>query len=273
MADSPVALHYGRNRVEEVILRALAQSGKDVSRLTADDLTPVDQFHLGGIDATEELAAQMDARPGQRLLDVGCGIGGAARYFAGRHGCHVTGIDLTPEFVTAAEDLSRRAGLGGELEFRHAAGDRLPFGTAAFDGAYMIHVGMNIADKPAVFREVRRVLKPGGVFAIFDILRAAPGELRYPVPWAAVAATSFVEDASAYRAALESAGFRVVRERSRRDFAIEQTERVIARMAQDGPPALGMHLLMGDQTRTMIGNVMAMMREGLIEPLEMISQA
>jgi ubiquinone/menaquinone biosynthesis C-methylase UbiE len=270
--EAAIAGHYGRNRVEEIILRALKQAGKDLTKLTAADLTPVDQFHVGGLQATEEFAAEAAFQPGQHLLDVGCGIGGAARHFAGL-GCRVTGIDLTPEFVTAAESLSRLVRLDGLLQFRQASAMQLPFDASTFDGAYMIHVGMNLADKAAVFREVHRALRPGGTFAIFDILRGAGGEMRYPAPWAAAGETSFVEDAGAYRAALESAGFQMLRERNRRQFAIEQTELVMARTAGSGPPVLGLHLLMGERTPAMLGNVMAMMREGAIEPTELIARA
>ncbi len=137
----------------------------------------------------------------------------------------------------------------------------------------MIHVGMNIADKTGVFREVRRVLKPGGMFVIFDILRAGGGEIAYPVPWALNEETSFVADLKSYRDALEKAGFRVERDRGRRAFGIDFTERMIARGAQGGQPALGLHLLMGDLASVMIKNVLTMMKQGVLEPVELYARA
>jgi hypothetical protein len=137
----------------------------------------------------------------------------------------------------------------------------------------MIHVGMNIADKAGIFREVRRVLKAGELFTIYDIMRVADGPMRYPVPWASSAETSFVAEVKDYRDALEKAGFRVEKERGRRAFAIEFTERVMARMAQGGPPALGLHLLMGEKAPTMAGNMLAMMKEGVLEPVEVYARA
>jgi SAM-dependent methyltransferase len=137
----------------------------------------------------------------------------------------------------------------------------------------MIHVGMNIADKGGVFREVKRVLKPGGLFAIFDIMRTAGGAPRYPVPWALSEETSFVADAQAYRAALEEAGFRVERVRGRKEFAIDFTERSMRQMAKTGPPVLGLQLLMGEKTPAMIANVLGMMKDGLIEPVELFARA
>jgi len=92
-AEAQVAKHYTRGSLEEKILRALAQAGKDIARLSAEDLSPVDEFHVGGLESTEELSTRMELNPGLQLLDVGCGIGGPARYFASAHGCNVTGID------------------------------------------------------------------------------------------------------------------------------------------------------------------------------------
>jgi hypothetical protein len=132
---------------------------------------------------------------------------------------------------------------------------------------------MNIADKSGIFREVRRVLKPAGLFTVFDIVRAGEGAIRYPVPWASSEESSFVGARKDYRDALQNAGFDIAQERGRVAFGIEFTERVIARMAQGGPPALGLHLLMGEKTPIMIRNVLTMMKEGVLEPVEFYARA
>ena len=271
--EATVAAHYGRNKLEESILAAVVREGKDPEKLAAADLAAVDEFHVGGLEATQELAAQMELRPGLRLLDVGSGLGGPARYFASEHGCRVTGIDLTQEFVDAARSLSKRVKLEGLVDFQQGSALQMPFAAETFDGAYMIHVGMNIRDKAGIFREVRRALKVGGLFAVFEIMRTTDGMIRYPVPWAKSEETSFVAGAKDYREALENAGFRVERERGRRDFSIAFTERIMARMAQGGPPALGLHLLMGEQAPTMARNMLAMMKEGILEPVELFARA
>jgi ubiquinone/menaquinone biosynthesis C-methylase UbiE len=208
-----------------------------------------------------------------RLLDVGSGIGGPARYFAAEHGCRVTGIDLTEEFVRVAGSLTTRTKLDGLAEFRQGSALELPFEPGTFDGAYMIHVGMNIADKAGIFREVRRVLKPEGLFMVFDIMRAAEGAIKYPVPWALSEETSFVGTVKDYRDALQNGGFRIAQERGRGPFGIAFTERMMARMAQGGPPALGLYLLMGEKTPIMIRNILAMMKEGVLEPVELYARA
>lgn len=271
--EAKVAGHYTRGTLENAILAAVAREGKNPENLKTSDLAAVDEFHVGGLEATRELAGQMDLRSGLHLLDVGSGIGGPARYFAAEHGCQVTGIDLTDEFVQVANSLSRLVKLHHLVEFRRASALNLPFAAQTFDRAYMIHVGMNIADKGGVFREVRRALKPGGRFMIFDFVRTADGPIRYPVPWALSEETSFVAAAQDYRDSLQATGFQVVHERGRRAFAVEFMERTMARLAHGEPPALALHLLMGDKTPLMAGNMLAMMREGLLEPVELCAKA
>jgi ubiquinone/menaquinone biosynthesis C-methylase UbiE len=271
--EAAVAGHYGREGLVQRILDAVVREGKDPEKLAAIDLAAADEFHVGGIDATQELAAHMELRPGMRLLDVGSGIGGPARYFAAEHGCKVTGIDLTEEFVQVARKLTARTKLVASVEFRQGSALELPFDAGSFDGAYMIHVGMNIADKAGIFREVRRVLKAGARFTIFDFVRTGDGPMRYPVPWAASEATSFVVKVEGYREALKKGGFHIAQERARKQFAVEFTERVMARMKQGGPPALGIHLLLGEKAPAMAANILAMMKESILEPVELYARA
>ena len=272
--EQHVAEHYARGDLERAVLDALAASGKDPDRLELTDLSPVDEFHTGGRLSTVELARQMEVAPGARLLDIGCGIGGPSRYFAAEHGCRVTGIDLTDDYIRLAAALARRVGLDRLVDYRQASAIDLPFEAATFDGAYMMHVGMNIEDKPRLFAEVRRVLKPEGQFAIFDVMRAGEGTLAYPVHWAADARTSFVASPSEYRRGLEAAGFDIVRERDRSDFAREFFRQVAARAAEaDGPPPLGLHLLMKSDVPQKLANVMGNLERGLIAPTELICRA
>jgi ubiquinone/menaquinone biosynthesis C-methylase UbiE len=272
-AEDQVAGHYGRGGLEEKILGALRAAGTDLASVTAEELAPVDEFHVGGLEATRELAAQMGLRAGMRLLDVGSGIGGPARFFAATFACEVTGIDLTEEFVRVAETLTRLVKLQERAQFRQASALEMPFGAETFDGAYMLHVGMNVADKAGVFREVRRVLKAGMQFAVYDIMQTSEGAFSLPAPWAVTPETSFVETPGQYREALQAAGFRIERERGRRAFAIEFMRQAMARAAASGAPALGLHLLIGEKTPEMLKNMMAAMLGGVLEPVEMMARA
>jgi SAM-dependent methyltransferase len=265
--------HYTRDGLEGAILQALAAAGKDPDRLTPEDLAPVEELHTGGRQATVDLAARMGLSPGMHLLDVGSGVGGAARYFAREHGCRVTGIDLTEEYVRVASALTRRVGLDGSVSFRQGSALALPFPEGSFDGACMLHVGMNVADKAALFADVRRVLRPGAVFAVYDVMRLAPGALDFPLPRASSGDTSFVEEPAAYRRALARAGLAVEAERDRRDFGLGALRATLAQMARSGLPPLGTHLLMGEEFPRKIANQAAALERGVVAPVEIIARA
>ena len=176
--------HYSHGTLIETIEAALSASGIDRDALTVGDLAPVDEFHIGGRAATVDLAEQLALAPSDRVLDVGSGLGGAARFFADEVGCAVAGVDLTAEYVVAARSLSGRVGLGERNTFEQASALAMPFDDASFDAAYMLHVGMNIEAKSELFTEIARVLVPGGLLGIYDVMRTGDGELVYPVPWA-----------------------------------------------------------------------------------------
>jgi ubiquinone/menaquinone biosynthesis C-methylase UbiE len=272
--EDQVQKHYARNDLEQAIDDALVASGKDPRRLTPDDLAPVDEFHTAGRQGTVEFASQIATTPGMHLLDIGCGIGGPSRYFAVERGCRVTGIDLTDDYVRTATSLARRVGLDSKVDYRQASALSLPFEAGTFDGAYMMHVGMNIEDKPKLFREVRRVLKKGGWFAIFDIMRTGDGTLAFPLHWAASADTSFVMSPADYRRGLEAAGFAVIKERNRAEFAREFFRQVKARMAESGgPPPLGIHILMKVDITEKLNNYVSNLESGLTAPSELIAEA
>jgi ubiquinone/menaquinone biosynthesis C-methylase UbiE len=269
--EKQVAAHYTPGMLEEKVLGALLSAGKNLAHLRTDDLAAVDDLHVGGREAIQALAGFMELRPGMHLLDVGCGIGGPARYFAER-GCQVTGIDLSEEFVRVAESLTRLVKLDHNVRFRQASALELPFDSGTFDGAYEVHACMNIADKAGVFREVVRALKPGARFAIFDIMRSGDGAFDYPVPWALSSKTSFVASTEEYRQALAAAGFHIDHQRERRQFAIEFMQRMMARTGS-ATPAVGLHLLVGEQASVMLKNVMVAIASGALEPVELVASA
>jgi ubiquinone/menaquinone biosynthesis C-methylase UbiE len=269
--EDRVSQHYQHGALEQAIADALTASGVNAEQLTPADLSPVDEFHIGGRQATVEFAEQLGARPGMHLLDIGSGLGGASRYFAAERACRVTGIDLTDEYVRVAEELAGRVGLGGSVSYQQGSALALPFSADTFDGAYMLHVGMNIEDKATLFGEVWRVLKPGGVFGIYDVMREGDGDFSFPVPWATAADTSFVVSAANYRRLLEEAGFTVHKERNRREFAINFFQQMRARAAQSGgPPPLGLHILMGVATPQKVSNMIGNLERGLLGPTEII---
>jgi ubiquinone/menaquinone biosynthesis C-methylase UbiE len=271
-AEQQVTAHYTRGMLEEKILDVLRSSGKNLEQLSTGDLEGIDDLHVGGRKATEALGELMGLREGMHLLDVGSGLGGPARFFAER-GHRVTGIDLTEEFVRVAESLTRMVKLAEHAQFRQGNACELPFEPGTFDVAYMIHVGMNVEDKASVFREVARVLKRGGRFAIFDIMRNGNQQFELPLPWAQTPETNFAAGAEDYRKALEAAGLRIDHQRGQREFAIAFMKRMMERVAASSSPVAGMQLLMGEQAPAMLRNIMAAIESGALEPVELVATA
>ncbi len=234
-----------------------------------DALAPVDEFHIGGRFATVPFMAALGLTSKDRVLDLGCGLGGPARYVAANTGAQVTGIDLTQEFVDTAQALTEWTGLEDRIDLIQGSILDLPLEAGTMDAAYMIHVGMNIADKTGLAREAARVLKPGGVFAIYDVMQVGMGDITFPVPWASSAEQSALASPDHYRSALTEAGFEITQQIDRTDFAKQFfADIAAAQRAAKGPPPLGLHLVMGDTTATKLRNMVENVRSGRISPIE-----
>lgn len=259
-----VAAHYGRKDLGAAILGALKATGKDIDRLTPDDLAPVDEFHTGQRSATMRLAELAKVTDGERVLDIGSGIGGPSRYLAQKFGCAVTGVDLTPEFVAVATMLAERTGLAGKVVYRQGNALDLPFPEASFDLVWSQNAAMNIADRDRLYREMRRVLKATGRLAFQDVARGPGGEPWYPTPWAKDQSISFVFTPQATRAALERAGFRVAAWHEPNREALDQAIARAQSVTNEPLPPLGLHLLIGPDFPTVAANMLRNLQENRV---------
>lgn len=265
--------HYTHGDLLGAITSGLGQLGKTPDTVTIEDLAPVDEFHIGGRQASMELLDRFGLSAQQHVVDIGCGLGGTARFVADRYKCRVTGIDLTAEYVDAGKILCRWTGLDDRVFLHQGSAVAMPFENDTFDGAFMMHVGMNIGNKAGLFAEISRVLRSGALFGIYDVMRIGEGELLYPVPWAAVAVSSAVATPVQYKVALQAAGFSIDYERNRHEFAINffrQVETTAEAMKKQTP--LGPHILMGHDASIKAKNMIANISSDLLAPVELIAR-
>lgn len=262
--NETVQAHYTRSDLGGVILAALEKAGKDIDHLTPEDLAPVDEFHIRGRTATLELAQAAGVDSTKRVLDVGSGVGGTSRCLAREFGCRVTGIDLTDEYCRTATMLSSRIGLAELVDYSQGDATNLPFPDASFDIVWTEHVAMNIPDKPALYREMYRVLKPGGTLAIYDILAGPSGPVMFPVPWARTPDASFLVTPGQLRDLLEKSGFNVTAWSDTTEAARTWFVSLAEKIRKDGLPPLGFHLLLGSDFQVMAQNQRRNLEEGRI---------
>jgi len=273
MADT-VASHYSENlQLADVFAQSLRSSGKDLDKLTTTDLATVDEFHIRGRKATLELAAQMNLKADSHVLDIGSGLGGAARAVAETYVCRVTGIDLTQAFCDAARTMSDWVGLGKRVSFKQGDATNLPFADKQFDAAMTIHVAMNIANKDRLYAEARRVTKPGGVFAVYDVLQGEGGDVLYPVPWARDPSISHLATPDQMKSLLAGAGFKLLDVHDSTEESQSFFERMTAQMAKTGSPPVAWRLFLGDDFPTMTRNQVRNVTERRIRTVSYICAA
>ena len=255
--------HYANSSPIERIEAQLRSAGIDLGSLTTDDLAGVDEFHLGGRLATSALLDALPLGPGSHHLDIGCGIGGAARTIAETSGCSVAGIDLTPEFVATAEHLSAMVGMAEQTTFSVGNASTIDFPAEHFDAATLLHVGMNIENKAALFEQVAHVLRQGATFVVYDIMRVSDANIEFPMPWSPGAATSFVASPEDYVEALTSAGFTASQPVNQSTLAAEALRR-----ASENPPPANLSHLMGQHWPEMFANLSAALQAQTLAPVQ-----
>ena len=259
-AITDISRHYSPGELTERITAGLEAAGLDPARLTTASLERLDQFHTGGADATRELARMAGLQPGTHVLDLGGGIGGAARLLASEFDCDVTVLDVTAPYCRVGEMLTRATGLSEHVRFR--TGDALepPFPAGSFDVVWTQHSTMNMADKRSLYRSAARMLRPGGLLAMHEIAAGAHGPVHYPSPWAPDERISHLLQPDELRRTIEAAGFIM---RAWEDATAQATEWFKTRLANapPSPPPLGLHLLLGATFRESFRNLLRNLEE------------
>jgi ubiquinone/menaquinone biosynthesis C-methylase UbiE len=269
---SRVEEHYASENITARVLTALRNvNGPDVP-ITPDTLAPIDHFHGKGAIATEELVAMLQPEAGDHLLDIGCGIGGPARWIAAKYGCRVTGVDLTPEFCEAARELNGLCGLADRVEILDGSALSLPVADESFDRAYSQAALMNVSDKRGVFREAFRVLRPGGSLALSLVGAGSTGDPRYPLPWATTPDISFLATPDEIRGDLLAAGFQIVLLHDTTAAVAASLAPVLKQLETEGLPPLSSHVVMGENEKEWRINVMRSQAEGRVSMIEALAR-
>ena len=267
-----VAEHYASKNLFNIIKQGLIKNGVDLDLVSPEDLSAVDEFHIGGIAGTRFVSEKLDLSNTSKVLDIGCGLGGPARFIAETYKSSVTGIDLTPSYIEAGVALNELVGLSGKVNLLTASALEMPFCDNHFDAAYMIHVGMNVANKKQLMSEAFRVTKSNGFFVIYDVMKLKDVDIDYPLPWADKNTESAVELISNYESELVNAGFDIVEKEIKTKFAITFFQNMIENIKKNGPSPLGLHLLMGDNTSKKISNIFRQIYEEVLAPVVIIAK-
>jgi ubiquinone/menaquinone biosynthesis C-methylase UbiE len=266
--ESQVANHYTSEGITARVLAALRKvNGPDVP-MTPDTLAPIDHFHGKGAIATEEIAALLQPKASDHVLDIGCGIGGPARWIAAKYGCHVTGVDLTSEFCEAVRELNGLCGLADRVRILHGSALALPLPDDSFDHAYSQAVLVNISDKRGVLQEALRVLRPGGSLALSLAGAGSAGKPCYPLPWATMPDISFLVTPDELRRDLRTAGFQIT---LLRDTATAMAP-VLKQLETEGLPPLGEHVVTGENTKEWRINAIRGQAEGRLSLIEALAR-
>jgi ubiquinone/menaquinone biosynthesis C-methylase UbiE len=269
-----VAAHYGGSGgLADAIAKSLRSAGKDLDSLKTADLAAVDEFHIRGRKATLELAEQMKLSESTRVLDIGSGLGGPARTLTEEYGCHVTGLDLTQAFCDAATIMSDWVNLGGRVVFEVGDATDLPFSDDQFDAAMTIHVAMNIPAKDKVYEQARRVVRPGGIFAVYDVIQGEGGDVVFPVPWARSPAISHLATPDEMSSLLTDAGFKILDSHDSTDESQVWFEARAAQLAQSGPPPVTFQAFLGEDYPEMVRNQVRNLRERRIRTINFICES
>jgi ubiquinone/menaquinone biosynthesis C-methylase UbiE len=259
-----IQAHYAHHNLYETIIQTLTQMGIAPGHISRKELAAIDEFHVGGQEISNELAAAAGLQAGMRVLDAGCGIGGACRMLADEYECEVTGIDITADYIRTAQQLSAITGLQHRTRFTEGSVLALPFDNNTFDAVWTQHVQMNIADKKTFYAEIHRVLASHGRFVYYDILGHDHLPLHFPVPWASDTSLNFLVTSAQLHQLLLETEFQCVQITDETTKGIAFLNKLFIRIAQKGLPALGLHLLMGNTAMEKLNNLRTNLIEGRI---------
>jgi len=268
--ENTIGDHWGKDDVYSLIVSVLEKMSKPLNSLTMDDLAPIDHFHARGFPATVELGDRLPIETQQHILDIGCGLGGPARYLAQRFQCKVSGVDITKPFVEAAKKFTHLLGMDDRVTLEHGDGHQLPYEDRVFDGAYAQHVTMNVADRAQFFAEAYRVLKAGAFFALTEHGLGPTDNPHYPLPWSEDGSGAYLVLPSETHTLLEAVGFENITTEDTGAKYLAAYKQVMEIAAKGTLPPLGAHILLGENAFQKMRNAARNIEEGRTHPMQVV---
>jgi ubiquinone/menaquinone biosynthesis C-methylase UbiE len=256
--------HYLKEELYEDILNRLKEQDIDLNEVKRSDIAGADEFHVRGAAVSKELAESINLE-GATVLDVGCGLGGPCRMLADEYNCQATGIDLSNEYIRTAKELSKLVKLDSKTSFVQGDATSLPFDDNTFDVVWTQHVQMNIPGKENLYSEISRVLKTGGHFLYYDILKKEEGEINYPMPWATTPDMSFLFKETDMDSFLTQFGLTKEQSNDQTQAGIDFFNALVAKLKEFGPPKMGLNVLMGETTKPKLMNLLGHLKSGELE--------
>ena len=256
--------HYLKKELYEDIVNRLRELDIDLNEVKRSDIAGADEFHVRGAAVSKELAESINLE-GATVLDIGCGLGGPCRMLADEYNCQATGIDLSNEYIRTAKELSKLVRLDSKTSFIQGDAANLPFDDNTFDVVWTQHVQMNIPGKEKLYSEISRVLKLGGRFLYYDILKKGDGEINYPMPWASTSDMSFLFKETEMDAFLTQFGLTKEQSNDQTQAGIDFFDALVAKLKEFGPPKMGLNVLMGETTKPKLLNLLGHMKSGELE--------
>lgn len=268
--DADLSRHYAFTDVETAVSTALNALDVEGTELALKDLAALDQFHVGGLDDSRLMAQKADFKAGERVLDVGGGLGGTARLLATEYGCDVTVFDLMEAYCRVGDMLTKRMNLTQQVHFRQGNALDMPFDNQSFDAVWTQHSSMNIADKQGLYTQIHRVLRSGGKLVMHEVTAGIVQPVRFPVMWARDVSMSFLIPPDDLQNLLIQAGFEVQNWEDVTDQSLVWLEKRVTTGQKAGANPLGLQLLLGDDLGTLLGNLLLNLREGRIRIIQTV---
>jgi ubiquinone/menaquinone biosynthesis C-methylase UbiE len=180
-------------------------------------------------------------------------------------GAEVVGVDLTREYIRTARALSELVGLKGKTNFQVADATELPFKDGSFDIVWTQHAQMNVENKTGFYREIKRVLKPGGLFVYYDVFTTDGSDIIFPVPWAEQPEDSFLMQHEELEEHFPQKQYRIKYLEDHTQNAQRGLSKIIGKIKKGEAPKLGLNMLMRGTTQEKLGNLLKCLEESKVE--------